>query len=95
MTDQTSRTTTDHDAIRRWAEERGGVPVTIRRTERSGEPGVLRIHFPDGNDDDETFDEISWDAFFEKFEEKNLAFLYQEETGEGRESRFFKFVSRD
>lgn len=27
--------------------------------------------------------------------EKNLAFLYQEETRDGEESRFFKFVSRE
>jgi hypothetical protein len=30
-----------------------------------------------------------------KFEEKKLAFLYQEETSSGEVSRFSKFVSRD
>ena len=39
--------------------------------------------------------EISWEEFFDKFEEKKLAFLYQEKTSGGDESRFFKFVSRD
>ena len=89
-----SKRTTDHETIRKWTEERGGVPATIRRTESGGEPGVLRIHFP-GQSDEETFDELSWDEFFEQFEENDLAFLYQEETKEGDESRFFKFVSRD
>lgn len=61
---------------------------------RSAEAGVLRIEFP-GHGSDESLEEISWDEFFEKFEENNLAFLYQEETAGGEESRFFKFVSRD
>ena len=33
--------------------------------------------------------------FFAKFDEKNLAFLYQDTTASGAESRFFKFVSRE
>ena len=95
MADQQSKTTTDHETIRQWAEARGGVPATIRRTEKGDEPGVLRIHFPNRGEDDKTFDEINWDTFFDKFEENDLAFLYQEETDEGKKSRFFKLVSRD
>ncbi len=38
---------------------------------------------------------ISWDEFFEKFDENNLAFLYQEELASGETSRFFKFVKRE
>lgn len=89
-----SKQTTDHETIRKWAEQRGGVPSTIRRTERGGEAGILRIHFP-GYSDEDTFDELSWEDFFQKFDENNLAFLYQEKTKDGKESRFFKFVSRD
>ena len=88
-----SKKTTDHETIRQWTEERGGVPATIAQTERGGEPGVLRIHFP-GRGDEGNFDELDWDTFFEEFEENDLAFLYQEETSEGDLSRFFKFVSR-
>ena len=89
-----SKKTTDHETIRQWVEERGGVPATIAQTEEGGDPGVLRIHFP-GRGDEETFDELDWDTFFEEFEENDLAFLYQEETSGGDLSRFFKFVSRD
>lgn len=32
-----SRTTTDHDEIRRWAEERGGRPASVRGTGQSGD----------------------------------------------------------
>ena len=86
-----SKTTTDHDEIRRWAEERGGRPVTAKGTESGGEPGVLRFDF---NEPEDSLEEISWDEFFEKFEKEKLALLYQEETKDGSESRFFKLVNR-
>lgn len=83
--------TQDHDKIRQWAEERGGRPATVTRTKASGEPGVLRIDF-EGYSGEDTLEEISWEEFFEKFDEKNLEFLYQEKTSSGEPSRFFKFV---
>jgi hypothetical protein len=90
-----SKSTTDRDEIRRWAEERGGRPATVGATAGGDdEAGLLRIRFP-GVGDDEALEDISWDAFFDKFEEKRLAFLYQEETKGGGTSRFFKFVSRN
>lgn len=88
-----SRKTTDHDEIRRWAEERGGRPATVKGTERGDEAGILRIDFPGPPADDQLAD-IDWDTFFQKFEESQLAMVYQEETGEGQESRFAKFVHR-
>ena len=88
-----SQITTDRETIRRWAEARGGRPATVRSTESGGEPGVLRIDFPGG--EEEAFEEISWDDFFDKFDEKGLAFLYQEKTASGKPSRFFKLVARD
>src|SRR5579884_3995017 len=74
-----SKTTTDHDVIRKWAEERGGKPATVERT-YSGKGSLV---------------EISWDEWFQKFDEKHLAFLYQDETSGGEQSRFFKLVSRE
>ena len=38
---------------------------------------------------------VSWNDFFEKFDESKLAFLYQDKTKDGKESRFFKFVERE
>ena len=89
-----SHTTIDHDEIRKWAEVRGGKPATVKRTESDGEAGVLRIDFP-GYSGAGSLEEISWDEFFKKFDEKNLAFLYQDTTSSGEQSRFFKFVSRE
>jgi hypothetical protein len=88
----TSDTTTDHDAIRKWAEERGGRPATVKGTESGDEDaGILRIDF---QDPDDRLEEISWDEWFDKFDEANLAFLYQDEKKDGETSTFFKLVNR-
>ena len=89
-----SKTTTDHKTIQAWSEARGGKPATVKSTEKDGEAGVLRIDFP-GYSGAGSLEEISWKEFFQKFNEKKLAFLYQEQTSSGEESRFFKLVSRD
>ena len=88
-----SHTTTDHSVIKKWVEERGGRPATVKRTGSREEPGILRVDFP-GYSGEESLEPISWEDFFEKFEEKKLAFLYQEQTKEGQQSRFCKFISR-
>ena len=82
-----AKTTVDHDEIRKWAEARGGRPSLVRT---DGEGGILRIDF---QEPDENLESISWDEFFEIFEERNLAFLYQEEIS-GHKSRFNKLVDR-
>lgn len=89
-----SKTTTDHNEIKKWAEARDGHPATVRGTTDGDEAGVLRIDFP-GYSGKDRLEEISWDEFFEKFDQKNLAFLYQDKTRDGEESRFFKLVSRE
>ncbi len=88
-----SRKTTDRSAIKRWAEARNGVPTFVKGTE-SDDSGLLRIHFPQASNNDEDFDRVDWNEFFDTFEEKNLAFLYQEEKENGQKSTFHKFVSR-
>ena len=88
-----SKTTRDHDEIRRWAEERGAVPSEVASTERSDEPGILRFQFPDApNRNDGKLKEISWEAFFEKFDENDLELLYQEQTADGDTSNFNKLI---
>ncbi len=89
----TTKRTTDHETIRKWAEERGATPATVKGT--GGDPGntgVLRMQFPGYGG--ERLQEISWDEFFRKFDEKDLEFLYQEQTRAGEQSNFFKLVSR-
>lgn len=96
--DTTSNVTTDHDTIRQWTDERHGQPATVQGTTgREDQAGLLRIKFPEAHPDDEplTLQPVSWDDFFDKFEEKHLAFVYQDESKEGQRSYFYKIVSRD
>ena len=85
--------TTDHQIIRKWAEQRGGVPATVTSTKTKGEVGLLRLKFPEVSKDTKKLEEISWEEFFKKFDENKLRFLYQEKTKDGEISRFFKFVA--
>ena len=88
----TSKTTTDHAAIRKWAEKRGGHPTSVTGTEHGKESaGVLRLDF---GVKDEKLHAVDWNAFFDKFEENKLAFLYQDKTADGKTSRFHKFIHR-
>jgi len=82
-----SLVTTNHAEIRNWAEQRGGVPASVRTTRR-GRAGVLRIDFPDERES--SLEHIDWERWFAKFDENRLAFLYQEKTATGKLSRFNK-----
>jgi len=86
-------TTTDHDEIRRWVEEHDGRPASVRGTEDQGGAGVLRIDFPGGAGEDE-LEHVSWERWFDKFDDSGLAFLYQQRKSGGEDSTFFKLVSR-
>jgi len=82
-----AKTTTDHGEIRRWVESRGGRPAHVADTGGGSDPGILRIDFADP---DEGLEELSWDEWFQAFEDNKLAFLYQDEDS----SRFNKLVDR-
>jgi hypothetical protein len=86
--------TTNHDTIREWAEARDGQPAAVKRT-RGGrgknDPGIIRIDFP-GYSGEGSLEPLSWDEFFEKFDDGDLVFIYQEETARGQQSNFNKFV---
>lgn len=83
-----SDTTTDHQAIQKWAEARDGRPAVIRS---GGKGGILRIDF---GEKEEEFDEVDWNEFFDIFDKNKLAFLSQDKTKDGKTSRFNKFVER-
>ncbi len=88
-----AKTTTNHQQIKSWVEERGGHPARVKGTDNQGS-GVLVIDYP-GYSGTQTLEEISWDEFFQGFEENKLAFLYQDETSAGGESRFSKLVNHE
>jgi hypothetical protein len=93
-TKHTSETTTDHEEIRKWAEDRGAKPACVRGTGAKNDVGMLRLDFP-GYTGEDKLQPISWDDWFEKFDERKLALVYQEETADGEKSNFNKLISRD
>jgi hypothetical protein len=84
-------TTTDHDFIRHWIEERAGRPAKVKGVPEKDGEGILRVDFLEP---DEKLEQISWEEFFKTFEDRHLAFLHQDKKGE-KTSRFFKFVRRE
>ena len=85
-------TTTDHKAIRTWIEARKGRPAVVKNTEGADGEGILRVDFRDHG---KALEDVEWDTFFETFDDRKLAFLHQDKTADGSESRFFKFVKRE
>jgi hypothetical protein len=93
-TKHTSHFTTDHEEIKRWAEERKAKPACVRGTGGKGDIGMLRLDFP-GYSGADSLEHIDWSDWFEKFDERKLALLFQEETAGGEKSNFNKLVSRE
>ncbi|MFL6428164.1 MAG: hypothetical protein ACJ71S_07970 [Acidobacteriaceae bacterium] len=93
MASKLSKTTQDHDEIRRWAEARNAIPCEVASTERDGEAGILRFCFPKAkNRNDDALKEIDWEEFFSKFDENGLSLVYQEKTAGGERSNFNKLI---
>ncbi len=85
-TSRSAQPMTDHDQIRRWAEERGAEPACVRGTGGRGDTGMIRLDFP-GYSGQESLEHISWEDWFQKFDENNLALLV-------RGDNFNKLVNR-
>ena len=84
-----SETTTDHDQIRKWADQHGGKPAVVKSTHGDGGVGIIRIEFPDApNSKNDSLEEISWDEFFKQFDDHKLALIYEPK------SNFNKLISR-
>jgi hypothetical protein len=82
-----SLVTTHHEVIRQWAEARGGKPATVPGTEHGDHLGVLRIDFGETNAE---LREVSWEEWFDTFDDRRLNFIYQEERTDGNTSTFFR-----
>jgi len=90
-----SRALTDHEEIRRWAEERGAKPAAVRNTGNDDDDvGIIRLDFP-GYSGQGSLEEISWDEWFDNFEDNELALVVQDKMANGQKSNFNKLVSRD
>ncbi|HET9784815.1 MAG TPA: hypothetical protein VFP94_07655 [Terriglobales bacterium] len=74
-----SVTTRDHEEIRNWADDHGASPAVVSRT-----GGMLRFEF----DTPAELAEVSWDDFFDVFDQRGLELVYDDKPG----SRFHKLV---
>jgi hypothetical protein len=90
----TTKQTHDHQTIKDWATKRDAVPAKVKGTGKESDEGVLRIHFPQKSENNDDFEQIEWDDFFENFEENNLDLIYQDKKADGEISTFHKFVQR-
>ncbi len=92
---RSARPITDRDEIRRWAESQGGHPARVAKTgsgtQRNGDTGIIRIDFP-GFSGGKSLEQISWDEWFDAFEENNLALVIGNNP---KKPRFNKLVSRE
>ncbi len=93
-TSRSAQPLTDHEEIRRWAEERGARPACVRGTGGGEDVGMIRLDFP-GYSGENSLQSIEWDEWFQKFDESKLALLVQDTTARGQKSNFNKLVSRD
>lgn len=73
------------EVIRAWAEARSATPATSPNGDPEN-PRVLRFDFPGF---DKSLLAISWEAWIRTFQDRNLAFVFQETTRDGRQSNFF------
>ncbi|OFZ80635.1 MAG: hypothetical protein A2603_10870 [Bdellovibrionales bacterium RIFOXYD1_FULL_55_31] len=89
-----SKMTTNRNEIIKWAEARGAKPTRIKGTGGRNDIGMIRLDFP-GYSGAKSLEPISWDQFFKKFDESNLALVYREKTAGGERSNFNKLIGRE
>lgn len=82
-----SLVTTNHEVIKQWAQARGGQPATVEDTEHGDHLGVLRFDFGEPT---EGLRHVSWEEWFDTFDQRQLNFIYQEERSDGTQSTFFQ-----
>lgn len=94
------KVTTDHHEIKLWSQAHRGRPEIVDDPTSTGDEPFLRIDFP-GDEDNVFLEEntpekrVTWDNFFAKFDELQLAFMY-EENAEGEDlSLAYRFIKRD
>ncbi len=85
------RVTTDRNVIRKWAKARHGLPAIIKKVTGAGIEMALSIIFPDSQSD-EIARRITWEEFFEQFDNQHLVFVYEDRDQNHKQSRYFAFL---
>jgi hypothetical protein len=87
--------TRSHEVVEDWASRRDAQPAAATRGP-DGRPRVLRFDFAGGPDKGGgSLEAISWDEWWQVFDERDLAFVYQETKSDGNDSNFFILDSPD
>lgn len=86
--------TIDNDEIRAWMEERNGRPVLLKGVDEDGEesPDMLHISF---DPKDTNMQEMEWEEFFERFDNENLALVYDDAEPNDVPLPDFELTDRD
>jgi hypothetical protein len=85
--------THDHVQIQKWAELRQARPATATDPATDGGPeSVLRFDFPPYGE--ESSQELSWEDFFNEFDENQLALSIPGDSIGNVESQAYSFVAR-
>lgn len=79
MVEDDEMRTADPEKIRAWVEDRDGNPAIV--VDEGDHSEKLLFDFP-GENIDQDFQEISWEEFFDEFDQRDLVFVYGEEFGE-------------
>jgi hypothetical protein len=92
------KVTTKHEEIKSWAEKHKAVPELIDDIDSTGDIIGIRLEFP-GHKDDFIMDEtkhrkVTWEDWFERFEEMKLAFVY-EENKKDNPGMAYRFIPRE
>ena len=96
----TKKVTTDHQEIQVWAEKFRGRPEVIDDPRAGSDRVGIRIDFP-GDYDDHAISRrvrkpVSWNEFFEKFDQLEYAFIYHEPLRSGTHpSDAYQFLKRE
>ena len=85
-----TKITTDHGEMRKWVKERKGHPIHLKGMLDADEIPIS-IKLPHSTMEGS---EITWDEFFKQFDDRNLAFEYEERNEEGELSLFFKLIKQ-
>ncbi|MFA4886841.1 MAG: hypothetical protein WC595_01385 [Candidatus Nanoarchaeia archaeon] len=85
-----TKITTDHGEMRKWVKERKGHPIHLKGMLDADEIPIS-IKLPHSTMEGS---EITWDEFFKQFDDRNLAFEYEERDENGELSLFFKLIKQ-
>lgn len=90
--------TRDPETIKAWAEKHGAQPQYIDDPKMGDDP-VLRFHFENGGDLEpmeqmEGRKDLSWDEFFDHFNEMNLEMVIDEDYRGDDPSNAYHFMKR-